>query len=478
MARSGFIHSMLFFLGVVTSASVVAQIPFQRLDILAGDFSGLPDQTATDGPEFGFSVAISGSWMAVGAPATNLNDGRRGAVFLFKNQGDDWELVQRIEPTSVEAPGSDPRCGHSVALTGSRLAIGCPHAGLLFSPDNENGTTLIYYRNSADEWGYQVAFSGQSTGERCGTAVSIATTPITLPATATAVSGCPQYNSALGRVRVYSFDGSDWSFNTAITSSDGSSGDTFGAAVSLHRSCSFLPTPSCLTRLAVGAPTKQHGSSILAGSAYVFDGSWNQTHSFTHLSPGSFGLTLFGIAVDINATQLIIGSSGGLTADCPNTPNVPRCGLARHWEFDSGGWNVAGVATASNVGGQPPGEQQSMAFGRAVALGFDNWIGVAAPFADGLNAFESQVEDLGMVELRRNDSGEWSAGHYQGELRPVPGISSQTGSHFGTSIAFGGGRWLAVGYPRARIGAFPGARLGQVWMHAEPDGIFADRFEE
>jgi hypothetical protein len=468
--------------GILLWANAFGQHPFQhRLAVLSGDYSDLPDQTATNGPEFGYSVDISGSWMAVGAPGTIIDSTGNpdGAVFLFREVDGAWQLEQRLTAASSSL-ATEARCGTSVSLQGGHLAVGCPgdQTGGDVGPLEAGLMRLYRFDGASGEWQVQIAASGPDFA-RCGTDVSIAVTPITIPALATAVSGCPQHNNSQGQVRVYSFDGSDWSFNTTITSSDGTSGDTFGAAVALHRSCTFLPTPSCLTRLAVGAPTKQHGTSFLAGSAYVFDGSWNQTHSFTHLSPDSFGLTLFGIAVDINATQLVIGSSGGLTGDCPNTPNVPRCGLARHWEFDNGNWNVSSVATAVNVDGAPSGEQQGMAFGRAVALGHDNWIAVAAPMTDRPDSDGDTVADLGMVELRRNNNGAWSAGHYQGEIDPLVGtVFDQSDTRFGTSVAFGGGRWLAVGHPRVKIGRFEGVRRGLVYMYAVPDGIFADRFEE
>ena len=456
------------------------QHPFQLHQAVSGDYAELPDQTAPNGPEFGYSVDISGSWMAVGAPGTILDAGgsRRGAVFLFRSQDDDWQLVQRIEPPVNNAAGSDARCGHSVALTGSRLAIGCPGAGLLFDPDSENGATLFYNRISADEWEFQSAFVG-SEGERCGTDVSVATTPITIPAMATAVSGCPDFNSSRGQVRVYSFDGSDWAFNTTITSSDGGSGDSFGHSVALHRSCTFVPTPSCLTRLAVGAPDKQHGSANLAGSAYVFNGSWTETDVFTHVNPESFAGTLYGIAVDINSTQLVIGSAHGWNVECSN---YPRCGMVYHYEFSGGSWSQVSGGGAINDGGNPPGQQQGMGFGRAVALGFDNWVAIGAPFTDGPDGSMGTWQDLGMAELRRGDNGAWGASwsDSRGELRPPgPSVIDRDDSQFGFSLNFGGERWLAAGLPRTPTsGAFGAPPRGAVWIYNVPDGIFSDRFEE
>ena len=86
-----------------------AQHPFQhRLALLSGDYSGLPDQTATNGPEFGYSVDISGSWMALGAPGTIIDSSGNpdGAVFLFREVDGTWQLEQRLtDPPSSLSSG-------------------------------------------------------------------------------------------------------------------------------------------------------------------------------------------------------------------------------------------------------------------------------------------------------------------------------------------------------------------------------------
>lgn len=466
--------------GLLLSAGAAAQHPFQRLAVLSGSYAELPEQTASNGPEFGFSVAVSGDWLAVGAPGTILDTGgaRRGAVFLFRSEGETWHFEKRIAPLQTEAPGPDARCGHSVALSGPYLAVGCPGAGLLFDPDNENGAMLIYRRDGRGSWHYEQSAVGGS-GERCGTAVDISYTRVAVSTRAQAVSGCPGYSTGQGQVRSYAYDGDNWSQDATVTASNGAGGDGFGTALALHRTCSELPFPNCSRRLAVGAPNKQHGSAILGGAVYVFaGGGWGQTDVFTHPSPTSFGATFYGRSVDLNANQLLIGSPGGFTSECPN---APRCGLVNHYELNGTTWSSVGGGGAINSGGVPPGEQANMAFGRAVALGFDNWIAVAAPLADGPGSGGSATADVGMIELRRNDNGDWGASwsDYQGEFRPNPAALTYVGeSHFGNSLAFGGDRWLAVGYPRARTSLISGARRGQVWMYAQPDGVFADRFEQ
>jgi hypothetical protein len=471
---------------VVASADLQAQSPFERLTIVSGDYSDLPPQTAANGPEFGFSVAIDGEWMAVGAPGVIANGGepgsRRGAVFMFRNEGDGWELKRRLISSISLTVGPDARCGHSVALSGPNLVVGCPGVGTEAAPSSENGRILFFRRNADDVWQSGVGFTGGS-GMRCGTSVDIVSNPLSSTTPVLAVTGCPGFDSGAGMVRTYEFDGNDWSFGTVISASDGANGDSFGSSVAITIACDFIPPTGiqCLPLLAVGAPNKQHGSAILGGAAYVYAGNdFNETDIFTHESPSSFGATFFGASVDINGSQLLVGSRGAFTVDCPN---APRCGRVYRWERDGSSWNPQVGGGAINAGGAPAGEQGGMRFGHAVALGFDNWIAIAAPLTDGgENSFGNPVDELGHIELRRASDGDWGTNwtDTRDEFRP-DSLSlpfNYTGSQFGQSVAFGGGRWLAVGMPRSPALPFPGVPRGSVWLYAEPDGIFSDRFEQ
>ena len=78
--------------------------------------------TATDGAPnnyFGFSVAISGSVMLIGAYGKNTNT---GAVYVFTRSGTTW--TQQAELTASGGTGYEV-FGYSVALSGN-TALSCP----------------------------------------------------------------------------------------------------------------------------------------------------------------------------------------------------------------------------------------------------------------------------------------------------------------------------------------------------------------
>ena len=89
----------------------------------------MPTDPGLTNAEFGFSVALSGDRLMVGAPKLNVNlttTVREGAIFQFaRDEGgtNNWGLVHRL--TAVETNLS-VEFGWSVALDGSVLAIGAP----------------------------------------------------------------------------------------------------------------------------------------------------------------------------------------------------------------------------------------------------------------------------------------------------------------------------------------------------------------
>ena len=456
--------ALLFLAGLILSTAAAGDHPFRWQQALTGEYSGWPEQTAVNGPEFGYSVAISGDWMAVGAPGTITNESAGsthgdGAVFMFKKQDGEWVLIQRFMAGIDSVPNR--RCGHSVALTGPYLAFGCPG----------KGATWFYQRNGDDQWEW-INWTGSTAGSQCGIDVSIARTPLEPEQPFVAATGCPGDSNGMGEVRIYKYDGND-SFGVAmVSSSDGTEGDSFGTSVALNSICDEALPEGCILRLVVGAPHKNHGSAIHGGSVYVFDEDRNETDIFTLPQPDFLAYAFFGAAVDINETELLVGVPGGQTSLACG--DLPRCGQVRHWEHSGSSWTFKSSGGAINSGGDPAGEQLGMRFGNTVALGFDNWIAVGAPYTDG-----SAGNNVGLVELRRNDNGDWGVGtnDSRGEIRtanPRPGQVFANGL-FGHSLAFGDDNWLAIGFPR--WGTTEGQQ-GAVWMYAIPDGIFADRFEQ
>ena len=66
--------------------------------------------------DFGYSIAVSGDWMAVGAP--DFQSHRFDKVFMYKRDGKDWDYV-----TTLEGPVGNTAFGEAIELQEGRLAV-------------------------------------------------------------------------------------------------------------------------------------------------------------------------------------------------------------------------------------------------------------------------------------------------------------------------------------------------------------------
>ena len=125
-----------------------------------------PTPDASD--EFGYSVAISGNTIVVGAHGDNTNATCAGSAYVFDAASGDllWTLNN---PT----PDAYDRFGWSVAVSGSTIVVGAfwddtgmPQAGLAYVFDAVSGDLLWTLNNPTpaadDEFGYSVAISGST----------------------------------------------------------------------------------------------------------------------------------------------------------------------------------------------------------------------------------------------------------------------------------------------------------------------------
>lgn len=117
--------------------------------------------------EFGYSIAVEGTRLAVGSPGRLSS---RGAAYVFEFGDGNFNLAQTIVPTGLAA--SD-RYGHAVALGGTMLLVGAPGrdtaatdagAGYVYL-HNGSSYTLLTTRlpdgaNASDSFGATAAVEG------------------------------------------------------------------------------------------------------------------------------------------------------------------------------------------------------------------------------------------------------------------------------------------------------------------------------
>jgi tRNA A-37 threonylcarbamoyl transferase component Bud32 len=94
--------------------------------------------------EFGKSVAVYGSWAAIGADHHVVEDGHRGAVYLYHRMGDTWIPACMIP---ADAKANAKGFGYTLALTPGFMIVGAPRTGAseaAAAPDDETGFGAVF----------------------------------------------------------------------------------------------------------------------------------------------------------------------------------------------------------------------------------------------------------------------------------------------------------------------------------------------
>jgi hypothetical protein len=238
------------------------------------------------GDGFGYSVAIAGHALVVGAPSkTQGQNMPQGAAYVFGSSGATWNEQAEL---TVSKGMPDDSLGYSVAISGNTVVVGAlsvttqQGAAYVFSSDGVNWTDQSQLVPGADAdqgFGYSVGVSG-----------------------GTAVVGDPfsTIGGSLGRGTAYVFssNGTTWSEQAELIAGDGARDDGFGGAVGVSGNT-----------LIVGAPFKNVGSNFQQGAAYMFSTNgttWIQEAELTG-SDGARG-DEFGDAVAISGKEAVIGA--------------------------------------------------------------------------------------------------------------------------------------------------------------------------
>lgn len=123
----------------------------------------------TAGDHFGASIAISASLLVVGAPDDGPSN--TGAVYVFRRGATGWTQLQRLTPPGAAA---GLRFGASVAITGRWIAVGAPGRDEAYVY-LANGTSTVWTHHetfiapsltAGDMFGASVAMYQDSAGDR------------------------------------------------------------------------------------------------------------------------------------------------------------------------------------------------------------------------------------------------------------------------------------------------------------------------
>ncbi len=176
------------------------------------------------GDYFGVTVSVSGTTIAVGAPQDDDHGSLSGSVYIYYRHGSTWTFQSKL--TASDADDYD-RFGWSVALSGDTLLVGA-YNDEAASPSG--GSAYIFTR-SGSTWSEQTKLlASVSTGaDNFGMGVALEGDTAAVGARYHDVG--PGYEE--GAVFIFDRDGGLWTEQQIVAASDRSTLDSFGQVVSV-----------------------------------------------------------------------------------------------------------------------------------------------------------------------------------------------------------------------------------------------------
>ncbi|HEX8737838.1 MAG TPA: hypothetical protein VF721_21080 [Pyrinomonadaceae bacterium] len=403
--------------------------------------------TAADGAAgdlFGFSVAISGETVIVGAYQDDVGaNTNQGSAYIFIRSGTTWS--QQAQLLASDGAQND-QFGYSVAISGNTVIVGAYLNDV--GANGNQGSAYIFIR-SGITWSQQAQLTAAdgAQDDQFGSSVAISDDTAIVGAYLDDVGA----NADQGSAYIFVRSGTTWSQQAQLLASDGAADDRFGVSVSISGDT-----------VIVGAVFDDVGANAEQGSAYIFVRSgtiWSQQAQLT-ASDGAAG-DLFGISVAISGNTVIVGADGddvGANSDQGSAYIFVRSGTT---------WSQQPQLTASDGAA---GDQ----FGVSVAVSGNNII-VGAVFDDvGANV------DQGSAYVFRVLSPNWAQ-----EAKKVASDGAAS-DQFGISVAISGDTAIVgahldfVGANREQGSAYVFVRSGTTWSQQAQllasDGAQDDHF--
>ena len=363
----------------------------------------LKASNAAVGDRFGWSVAISGDTIVVGAiyedsGARGVNgDGtsdaapQSGAAYVFTRTAGVWSQQAYLKASNT---GAEDYFGAAVAVSGDTIVVGAFYedsgATDVDGDASDDGTTnagaAYVFARSGTTWSQQAYLKASDTGIGDHFGHSVATSGDTVvvgahfeDSSVTGVDGDATDDSASGSGAAYVFarSGTTWSQQAYLKASNTGAGDRFGFSVATSGDTIVVGAP-----LEDGASTGVDGdqtsdSTTNAGAAYAFvrsAGVWTQ-QAYLKASNTDAG-DEFGYSVAIASDTVVVGardedsSATGVDGDA-SSAGAEDSGAAYVFARVGAAWSPQAYLKASNTGeGDQLGWSVAVSAGTVVASAY------------------------------------------------------------------------------------------------------------
>ena len=342
---------------------------------------------------FGWSVAIDGDFVAIGAWQDKPGSINTGAVHVYQRTGpgNNWTTdptYGTLDPAALSVSpgfGSADKFGYSVDISLPYIAVGAVQYGPNHELSGDPGGAAVVYRQAgtANRWDGAAPVlidptldTASDTAARFGAAVALNGDYLAVGATHTEIAG----QTTAGEVYVYTRSATDDWLTEPVVRLDATAEPLVGPS----QNAFFGDRLSMAAdgTLAVGAPNATPiGGPADAnhGAVYVFTpGTWALEGAF---SPTNLGvLARFGGGVDIlqvsGGHRLAVGASLANGGDAVDSTDTGRGGRAYIWSSTGGSWQEFTQIRLYDNGG-------NTSFGEAVALSPSGQLAVSATSYNG-----------------------------------------------------------------------------------------------
>jgi hypothetical protein len=352
--------------------------------------SNTPSKTGVD-DYFGYSVAVSGDTVVVGAPredssTTGVNSTpnesgfRSGAAYVFTRSGTTWSQQAYLKASNT---GANDEFGYSVAVSGDTVVVGATGeasstTGVNSLPNesaSSSGAAYVFTR-SGTSWSQQAYLKASNTGEYdyFGSSVAVSGDTVVVGAyweasSTTGVNSTPN-ESAYGSGAAYVFtrSGTTWSQQAYLKASNTGAGDAFGTSVAVSGD-TVVVGAYWEDSSTAGVNSSPDESAPQSGAAYVFTRSGTTWSQQAYLKASNTGVDdLFGGSVAVSGDTIVVGArlEDSSTTGVNSSPDESAFESGAAYVFNRSGasWSQQAYLKASNTGA-------SDGFGMTVAVSVD-----------------------------------------------------------------------------------------------------------
>ena len=421
--------------------------------------------TTAAGDNLGYSVAISGDTAVVGMPF----EGSGGAAYIYVRSAGVWAQQAKLTASNREA---NDKFGYSVAITGDTVVIGAPGEASSSTTQGDNsasGAGAVYvFTRTTGTW-TQTAYLkalNPGAGDNFGGAVAVSSSGDTVVIGAPWEDGStPGVNGAInesatdsGAAYVFTLSAGNWTQQAYLKASNPGGavedfmaippiftyGDNFGASVAISGNTVVVGAAGESSSTTGVNPTPNELADS-AGAAYVFTRSGTTWSQQAFLKASNAGMSDgFGNAVAISGDTVVVGASNEASSSTTQTDNNAfGAGAAYVFTRSVTTWSQQAYLKASN-----PGSGDN--FGSAVAIATDTVV-IGAKGEDssttGVNSTPDELaKESGAAYVLTRSETTWTQQAYLKASNPGGGVEDFMasppviiyGDYFGSAVAISG----------------------------------------